>query len=241
MANRSLIEWTDATWNPVTGCTKVSQGCKHCYAERMAHRLQAMGSSRYVNGFRVTLHPEVLTVPLHWLKSRRIFVNSMSDVFHPDVPDEFIADIFSIMSQTPQHIYQVLTKRPERLARLAQKLPFPANVWIGTSIESQDVLYRIAWLQQVPAAIRFLSCEPLLGPLPDLPLDNIHWVIVGGESGPHARPMAREWVIEIRDQCITHGIPFFFKQWGGIQRQRAGRLLDGRTWDEFPIIFHEEA
>lgn len=144
MANRSLIEWTDATWNPVTGCTKVSQGCKHCYAERMAHRLQAMGSSRYVNEFRVTLHPEVLTVPLHWLKSRRIFVNSMSDVFHPDVPDEFIADIFSIMSQTPQHIYQVLTKRPERLARLAQKLPFPANVWIGTSIESQDVLYRIA-------------------------------------------------------------------------------------------------
>lgn len=233
--NRSHIEWTDATWNPVTGCTKVSQGCKHCYAERMARRLQAMGSPRYAHGFRVTLHPGLLTQPFHWIKPRRVFVNSMSDVFHPDVPDDFIADIFAVMAKTPQHTYQLLTKRPERLAQLASRLPFPPNVWVGTSAESQAALSRIRWLQQVPAAVRFLSCEPLLGPLADLPLDGIHWVIVGGESGPQARPMARDWVIEIRDQCVARGIPFLFKQWGGVKRTRAGRLLDGRTWEELPI------
>ncbi|MCY0898851.1 MAG: phage Gp37/Gp68 family protein [Firmicutes bacterium] len=241
MGSRTHIEWTDVTWNPVTGCTKVSQGCKHCYAERMARRLQAMGSSRYANGFRVTLHPDVLTRPLHWVKPRRIFVNSMSDVFHPDVPDAFIAHIFSVMAQTPQHTYQILTKRPERMANMAPYLPFPPNLWVGTSVESQDVVQRIEWLRLVPAHVRFLSCEPLLGPLPKLSLNNIHWVIVGGESGPNARPMAREWVIEIRDQCISQGVPFFFKQWGGTQRTRAGRLLDGRTWDEFPGPFQLES
>lgn len=241
MATQSHIEWTDATWNPVTGCTKISQGCKHCYAERMARRLQAMGSTRYVNGFRVTLHPEVLAQPLHWVKPRRIFVNSMSDVFHPEVPDAFIEEIFSIMARTSQHTYQILTKRPERLARMASSLPFPPNVWIGTSVESQDVLYRIDWLRVVPAHVRFLSCEPLLGPLTNLPLEGIHWVIVGGESGPRARAMKREWVLDIRDQCLRQGIPFFFKQWGGVQRTRAGRLLDGRTWDDFPGRLDPEA
>lgn len=234
MGNRSHIEWTDATWNPVTGCTKVSQGCKHCYAERMAHRLQAMGSPRYRNGFQVTLHADLLNQPLHWTKPRRVFVNSMSDVFHPDVPDTFIADIFAVMAQTPQHTYQILTKRPERLARLAGCLPFPPHVWIGTSVESLEVMSRIRWLREVPAAVRFLSCEPLLGPLPHLLLDGIHWVIVGGESGAHARPMHPEWVLDIRDQCVVRDIPFFFKQWGGVQRTRAGRLLEGRLWNEFP-------
>ncbi|MHB1957258.1 MAG: DUF5131 family protein, partial [Sulfobacillus sp.] len=203
MVTRTHIEWTDTTWNPVTGCTKVSQGCKHCYAERMARRLQAMGSPRYRNGFQVTLHADLLNQPLHWIKPRRVFVNSMSDVFHPDVPDTFIADIFAVMAQTPQHTYQILTKRPERLARLAGCLPFPPHVWIGTSVESREVMSRIRWLREVPAAVRFLSCEPLLGPLPQLPLEGIHWVIVGGESGPHARPMHPEWVLDIRDQCVV--------------------------------------
>lgn len=234
MVTRTHIEWTDTTWNPVTGCTKVSQGCKHCYAERMARRLQAMGSPRYRNGFQVTLHADLLNQPLHWIKPRRVFVNSMSDVFHPDVPDTFIADIFAVMAQTPQHTYQILTKRPERLARLAGCLPFPPHVWIGTSVESREVMSRIRWLREVPAAVRFLSCEPLLGPLPQLPLEGIHWVIVGGESGPHARPMHPEWVLDIRDQCVVRDIPFFFKQWGGVQRTRAGRLLEGRLWNEFP-------
>ncbi len=234
MGTRTLIEWTDATWNPVTGCTKVSQGCKHCYAEGMAHRLQAMGSLRYRRGFQVALHPDVLDQPHHWRQSRRVFVNSMSDLFHPNVPEMFITDIFSVMAETPRHTYQILTKRPERVVRLAARLPFPPNVWIGTSVESQEVASRIRWLQAVPAVVRFLSCEPLLGPLSDLPLDGIHWVIVGGESGPQARPMQREWVRQIRYDCVRGTIPFFFKQWGGGQRTRAGRVLDGRTWDEFP-------
>ena len=234
MADQTKIEWTDATWNPVTGCTKVSQGCKHCYAERLAHRLQAMGATRYVNGFRVTLHPDALTKPIEWVKPRRIFVNSMSDLFHPDVPAAFIREVFEVMKITPRHTYQVLTKRPERLVQMADVLPFPSNVWIGTSIESEAVLERVTAIQRVPAVVRFLSCEPLLGPLPNLPLDEIHWVIVGGESGPKARPMHEDWVVDIREQCQTHSVPFFFKQWGGVQRTHAGRLLDGRTWDEFP-------
>lgn len=200
----------------------------------MARRLQAMGSPRYAHGFRVTLHPDLLTQPFHWIKPRRVFVNSMSDVFHPDVPDAFIADIFAVMMDTPRHTYQILTKRPERLACLAGQLPFPSNVWIGTSVESQEVVSRIRWLRDVPAAVRFLSCEPLLGPLSHLPLDGIHWVIVGGESGPQARPMQRDWVTGIRDQCVQHRLPFSFKQWGGLQRTRSGRLLDDRTRDEFP-------
>lgn len=230
------IEWTDATWNPVTGCTKVSQGCKHCYAERMAKRLQAMGAANYSQGFRVTLHPDMLDKPRHWKQPRRIFVNSMSDLFHPDVPDSFIYDVFQVMNETPWHTYQVLTKRPERMAQMAGVLPFSANIWCGTSVEAQAVLERIRWLQETPAAIRFLSCEPLLGALPNLPLDGIQWVIVGGESGPRSRPMDVTWPRDIRDQCVQANVAFFFKQWGGVQRTQAGRLLDGRTWDEFPGI-----
>lgn len=234
MGDQTHIEWTDATWNPVTGCTKVSAGCKHCYAARMARRLQAMGVARYANGFTVTWHPDVLRQPLMWQKPRRIFVNSMSDLFHPAVPEAFIGEVFGIMQQTPHHTYQVLTKRPERLAALADRLPFPSNVWMGTSVESRDVLDRVDWLKRVPSAVRFLSCEPLLGPLGPLALDGIDWVIVGGESGPQARPMRAEWALDLRDQCVARGIPFFFKQWGGVRRTQAGRVLEGRTWDQFP-------
>jgi len=234
MAAHSHIEWTDATWNPVTGCTKVSQGCKHCYAERMAHRLQAMGSPRYANGFRVTLHDDLLDLPLRWRTPRRVFVNSMSDLFHPEVPTWFIQQVFATIAEASWHTFQVLTKRPERVVALARDLTWPKNLWLGTSVENRDVLSRILWLQQVPAAVRFLSLEPLLGPIIPLPLAGIDWVIVGGESGPGARPMRPEWVIAIRDACNQAKVPFFFKQWGGVQRTRAGRLLDGRTWDEFP-------
>lgn len=202
----------------------------------MAKRLQAMGASSYVHGFRVTLHPETLDRPRRWKQPRRVFVNSMSDLFHQEVPDAFIVEVFRVMQETPWHTYQVLTKRPERLARMARQLPFASNIWLGTSVESTAVDDRIRWLQDTPAAVRFLSCEPLLGPLPHLPLGNIHWVIVGGESGPRARPMHIEWARDIRDQCIAQGVPFFFKQWGGVQRTQAGRLLDGRTWEEFPRI-----
>lgn len=234
MGTGTHIEWTDATWNPVTGCTKVSQGCKHCYAERMAKRLQAMGAPNYSQGFRVTLHPDMLEKPHRWKQPRRIFVNSMSDLFHPDVPDAFIQDVFRVMVDTPRHTYQVLTKRPERLAHMGDVLPFSSNIWCGTSVESTAVLERVKSLQATPSPVRFLSCEPLLGPLPDLPLDGIHWVILGGESGPKSRPMDIAWARDIRDQCLEAGIAFFFKQWGGVQRTQAGRLLDGRTWDEFP-------
>ncbi|OLZ08667.1 DUF5131 family protein [Sulfobacillus thermosulfidooxidans] len=235
MAAHSHIEWTDATWNPVTGCTKVSQGCKHCYAERMARRLQAMGSPRYANGFRVTLHDDLLNLPLRWRTPRRVFVNSMSDLFHPEVPPWFIQQVFTTIAEASWHTFQVLTKRPERVVALARDLTWPKNLWLGTSVENRDVLSRILWLQQVPAAVRFLSLEPLLGPITPLPLAGIDWVIVGGESGPGARPMRPEWVIAIRDACNEAKVPFFFKQWGGVQRTRAGRLVDGRTWDEFPV------
>lgn len=236
MAQGTRIEWTDATWNPVTGCTKVSQGCKHCYAERLAKRLQAMGSARYRNGFAVTLHPEVLELPLRWRKPQRIFVNSMGDLFHPAVPDAFLAAVFAVMARAPWHRFQVLTKRPERAAQLADRLPWPPHVWLGTSVESAAVVDRIQWLTRCPAAVRFLSCEPLLGPVAPLPLEGIHWVIVGGESGPRARPMDPDWVRAIRDQCQQARVPFFFKQWGGVRRTQAGRELDGRTWDEEPAL-----
>lgn len=234
MSAKTRIEWTDATWNPVTGCTKVSQGCKNCYAERLAKRLQAMGMPRYANGFRVTLHPDTLDLPLHWRKPRRIFVNSMSDLFHPAVPEAYITAVFETMVRASWHVFQVLTKRPERAAQMAAQLPWSSNIWLGTSVESRAVFERIGWLTQCPAAIRFLSCEPLLEALTPLPLEGIHWVIVGGESGPGSRPVAIEWVRAIRDQCLAERVPFFFKQWGGAQRTRAGRLLDGRTWDEWP-------
>jgi protein gp37 len=234
MAQQSSIEWTDATWNPVTGCTKISPGCKNCYAERMAKRLRAMGQQRYRNGFRVTLQEDVLEAPLGWPTSRFIFVNSMSDLFHENVPEEYIARVFRTMERASWHVFQVLTKRAERLEALAPRLVWPPNVWMGVSVESAGYTSRIAHLQRVRAAVRFLSVEPLLGPIPQLPLAGVDWVIVGGESGPHARPMAAEWAREIRDQCVRGRVPFFFKQWGGVWKKRTGRTLDRRTWDEMP-------
>jgi protein gp37 len=234
MSDQSGIEWTDATWNPVTGCTKVSPGCKNCYAERLAVRLRAMGNPRYRNGFAVTLHPDQLTLPLRWRRPKRVFVNSMSDLFHEAVPDEYIRDVFDVMAKADWHTFQILTKRSTRLVALASDLPWPPNVWQGVSVESARYIWRIAGLQMVPAAVRFLSVEPLLGAIPNLPLEGIDWVIVGGESGGGRRPMAAAWARDIRDQCGDAGVAFFFKQWGGRTPKAGGRLLDGRTWDETP-------
>lgn len=233
MAGNSSIEWTEATWNPVTGCTKVSEGCKHCYAERMAKRLHAMGNPRYIDGFNITLHHDLIDAPRKWIKPRKIFVNSMSDLFHKDIPLEFIQKVFQTMNETPQHSYQVLTKRPERAAELSSYLTFTPNIWLGTSVENQRVIERMDYLKNIPAHIRFLSCEPLLGPLL-LDLEGIHWVIVGGESGPGARPMEADWALSIRDQCKEQNVAFFFKQWGGVQKHRHGRILDGQIYDEYP-------
>ena len=234
MAQSSHIEWTDATWNPVTGCTKISPGCAHCYAATMAKRLKAMGQPRYRNGFKVTLQPDVLEAPLRWKRPKYIFVNSMSDLFHDAVPDEYIIRCFEIMNAASQHTFQVLTKRPRRIEQIAHRLNWSANIWLGVSVENADYWWRIERLRGIPAELRFLSIEPLLGPIPNLCLDRIHWVIVGGESGPGARPMQEQWVIQIRDQCVNHRVPFFFKQWGGIQKSRYGRLLEKRSWDEMP-------
>ncbi len=236
MAQGSTIEWTEATWNPVTGCSKISPGCKHCYSERMAKRLQAMGQERYRNAFRVTLQEDLVDLPLRWKKPRVIFVNSMSDLFHIDVPDDFIIRCFNTMQQATQHTFQVLTKRPERVVELAGSLPWPSNVWMGTSIENHEYTWRSQELARVPAAIRFLSVEPLLGPIPRLPLNRINWVIVGGESGPGARPMEEDWVLQIRDRCQRYDVPFFFKQWGGVQKKRTGRKLKEREWNEMPAL-----
>ena len=236
MAGTSEIEWTDLTWNPVTGCTKISQGCKHCYAERMARRLRAMGVDRYRNGFKLTLHTDLLGEPLRWRGSKRVFVNSMSDLFHKDVPLEFIQEVFRSIAAAPDHVFQILTKRSGRLLQVAGKLKWPSNLWMGTSIEHMRTVERIDHLRQVPAAIRFLSCEPLIGPLESLDLSDIHWMIVGGESGPHARPMDPSWVQSLLAQCRCAEIPFFFKQWGGVRKKAMGRLLNGQTYDEFPRI-----
>ena len=222
------------TWNPVTGCSKVSDGCRHCYAERMAARLKAMGQARYANGFKVTLHEDALSDPFNWKRPRIVFVNSMSDLFHEDVPLEFISRVFGTMANCPQHSFQVLTKRSKRLRDVATNLPWPTNVWMGVSVEDKRVLDRIPDLQTVPARVRFLSLEPLLGPLDNLPLEGIHWVIVGGESGPHARQMESEWLEGILKQCQERSVPFFFKQWGGVRKDLTGRLLRGRTYDEMP-------
>lgn len=230
----SKIEWTESTWNPLTGCTKVSPGCKHCYAERMARRLQAMGLEKYRNGFKLTFHPKVLEDPLQWEKPQLIFVNSMSDLFHKDVPLTFIQQIFDVMRRAHWHTFQILTKRAERLLELDPLINWPQNVWMGVSVENSDYIHRVHLLRQTHAAVKFLSCEPLLGPLPNLPLGGIDWVIVGGESGPKARPMDPAWVREIRNQCQAARVPFFFKQWGGTRKKKTGRLLDGRTWDELP-------
>jgi protein gp37 len=235
MATQSNIEWTEMTWNPVTGCTKVSQGCKNCYAERMARRLHAMGAERYRNGFGVTLHPDLVDLPRAWRKPRKVFVNSMSDLFHDDVPIEFIQRIFDTMNVCPHHTFQILTKRSGRLVDVASRLPWPRNVWMGVSVENAEVIDRVHDLARVPAAVRFLSCEPLIGPLDNLPLTRIHWVIVGGESGPRARPMAKEWVESIFAQCRRANVRFFFKQWGGVRKDLTGRKLHGRTYDEMPV------
>lgn len=233
---KSSIEWTDATWNPVTGCTKISPGCKHCYAERMAKRLKAMGHQNYVNGFDLTLQPHMLELPLKWRRPSQVFVNSMSDLFHDRIPISFIARVFDVMASTPQHTYQLLTKRSKRLARMAPDLDWPANVWMGVSVESDRYSFRADHLREVPAAVRFLSVEPMLGPVPSLDLNGIDWVIVGGESGPGARPIQQEWVRDLRDKCQKRGVPFFFKQWGGRTPKAGGRQLDGRTWDEMPRV-----
>lgn len=235
MASNSHIEWTDATWNPVTGCTKISPGCKHCYAERLAHRLQRMGQANYKNGFQLTMQPQMLELPLRWRTPKRIFVNSMSDLFHKDVPADYIKKVFGVMAKADWHQFQVLTKRSERLRELSPILPWLPHIWQGVSVENENYLNRIDDLRATAASIKFLSLEPLLGPLPKLNLAGIDWVIVGGESGPSARPMREEWVIDIRKQCIKHGVAFFFKQWGGVQKSKKGRTLQGRTWDEMPM------
>lgn len=236
MATTSTIEWTDASWNPVSGCSKISPGCKHCYAERMAGRLKAMGQKAYANGFEVTLQRHALEVPLRWSKPRTIFVNSMSDLFHEDVPDQYIFEVFDVMRRADWHQYQILTKRPERLLELDARLQWRPYIWMGVSVESAEYKGRIALLRRTGACVKFLSLEPLLGPLVPLVLDGIDWIIVGGESGPRARPMAEKWATDIRDECQAMGVPFFFKQWGGVNKKRAGRLLQGRTWDEMPVV-----
>lgn len=234
MPKVTSIEWTDMTWNPVTGCTKISQGCKNCYAARMAKRLKAMGTERYKNEFALTLHEDLIDAPRNWNKPRRIFVNSMSDLFHEDVPLVFIQRVFKTMKECEHHIFQVLTKRSQRLAEISDQLDWPRNVWMGVSVEDSKVVSRIDHLIQVPAAVRFLSCEPLIGPLNDLNLEGIDWVIVGGESGPNSRPMESEWVENIRLQCEKMDTAFFFKQWGGVRKHLAGRELNGRTYDSMP-------
>lgn len=234
MATRSTIEWTETTWNPVTGCTKISYGCKHCYADRMAKRLQAMGVAKYKMGFEVAIHHDVLDEPLTWRHPRLVFVNSMSDLFHKAVPTDFIEAVFDVMNRASHHTFQVLTKRPGRVAQLAGRLTWTPNIWLGTSIEHERWIGRLAQLQETPAAVRFLSLEPLLGPLPSLSLDAIDWVIVGGESGPGARKMEANWVRDIRDACIADDVPFFFKQWGGVFKKKTGRLLDSREWNQMP-------
>lgn len=234
MADTSHIEWTDATWNPVTGCTKISPGCKHCYAERLARRLQLMGQANYRNGFEVTLQPHMLELPLRWKAPRRIFVNSMSDLFHEDVPTDYVQRVFDVMVRAHWHQFQVLTKRAGRLRELSRELPWPANVWQGVSVESERYLDRVDDLRRTNATVKFLSLEPLLEALPSLDLRGIDWVIVGGESGPGARPIDKSWVIGIRERCKRAGVAFFFKQWGGVQKSKTGRTLEGRTWDEMP-------
>lgn len=235
MAANSTIEWTESTWNPVTGCTKISEGCVHCYAERMALRLQAMGQKNYVNGFNLTLHPHTLNIPLKSKKPQMIFVNSMSDLFHHEVPLSFIQQVFDIMNRAYWHRFQILTKRTERLADLAPLLNWTENIWMGVTVESAPYLYRLEYLRNVPADVKFVSLEPLLSPISNINLNKIDWVIVGGESGPGARPMLKRWVIDIQQQCHEAKVPFFFKQWGGVNKKRAGRYLNGAIFDEMPI------
>lgn len=240
MAQKSSIEWTESTWNPITGCSKYSEGCQNCYAERMAYRLQAMGQEKYQNGFEVTLHESLVKQPLSMKKPQIIFVCSMSDIFHKDVPDGFILKLFETMNKAPQHIFQVLTKRAHRLDSLSGKIKWTKNIWMGVTVESDLHIDRIAYLQRCGAKTKFISAEPLLSDLPSLPLEHIDWVIVGGESGPGARKMEYGWVKNIQKQCRQHDVPFFFKQWGGVNKKKAGRLLDGKTFDAMPSIFQTQ-
>ncbi|MFF3761129.1 DUF5131 family protein [Streptomyces sp. NPDC002185] len=243
MSDRSAIEWTEATWNPTTGCDRVTPGCDNCYALTLSRRLKLMGASKYQNdgdprtsgpGFGLTLHPDALDVPLQWKAPRMVFVNSMSDLFHARVPLDFVRQVFEVIASTPQHTYQLLTKRSLRLRRIADRLDWPPNLWMGVSVEDRGQLDRVDDLRTVPAAVRFLSCEPLLGPLNGLNLDGIGWVIAGGESGPGHRPVEEEWLIDIRDLCSAAGVPFFFKQWGGRTPKAGGRELEGQIWSEIP-------
>lgn len=236
MATNSPIEWTDATWNPVTGCDKVSPGCKHCYAERMSKRLMAMGNRNYQNGFNLSLQPHMLDLPLQWKNPKRIFVNSMSDLFHDEVPLSYVKQVFDVMRRANWHQYQVLTKRAKRVHELSAELEWAPQIWMGVSVENEEYLNRIDHLRETGAHIKFLSLEPLLGPLGSINLQGIDWAIVGGESGPGARPMDPAWVADIRDQCVRAGVAFFFKQWGGVRKKRTGRTLEGRTWDQMPEL-----
>ncbi len=236
MSSNSKIEWTDITWNPVTGCTKLSDGCKNCYAARMAIRLKAMGNDRYKNGFKVTLQHDLISTPLSWKKPKRIFVNSMSDLFHENVPLSFIKDVFSTMEKASWHTFQIVTKRSERLINIANKINWPSNVWMGVTVESQKYKHRINDLRQTPAHTKFISIEPLLSLLPQLSLRGIDWIIVGGESGYGARPMKEEWALKIKQQCLKNSIPFFFKQWGGVNKKKNGRLLEGKEWNQIPDL-----
>jgi protein gp37 len=236
MASKSAIEWTGATWNPVTGCTKISPGCLNCYAERMTRRLRAMGQPNYAKGFSVATHEHVLELPLNWKTPQLVFVNSMSDLFHKSVPVEFILRVFDVMNRADWHTYQILTKRSDRLLELDPQLPWSSHIWMGVSVEDEKRAFRLDHLRQTRAHVKFASMEPLLGPCPDLHLNGIDWIIVGGESGPGARPVAEEWVVDIRDQCSVSGVPFFFKQWGGTRKKAAGRVLQGRTWDQMPAV-----
>ena len=234
---QSHIEWTEMTWNPVTGCDKLSDGCRFCYAEAFAKRLQGMGVEKYQNGFKLTLHPETLREPFKWKKPRVVFVNSMGDLFHKDIPLDYVRQVFSVMHQNPHHVFQVLTKRADVLRYYdSEGLHWSHNIWMGVSIEKKSSMHRIDQLRETGARVKFLSCEPLLGPLPEINLHGIDWVIVGGESGRNARPIKAEWVQDIREQCLAATVPFFFKQWGGFNKKKAGRMLDGRVWDQTPVM-----
>ena len=235
--NKSKIEWTESTWNPVSGCNKVSRGCDNCYAERMAIRLQAMGTRGYENGFEVTLHPHVLEKPLKMKKPQVIFLNSMSDIFHDKIDDEYIIKIFEIMNRAYWHTFQVLTKRPKRLEQIADKLNWTSNIWMGVTVEANEYVDRVDYLRNCPANIKFLSIEPLIDSVDKLDYTGIDWVIVGGESGYGARVLEKEWVLDVKDRCLELNIPFFFKQWGGVNKKKAGRLLDGKIYDDMPNVF----
>ena len=236
--SQTKIEWTELTWNPTTGCNKVSQGCKFCYAEVMARRLKAMGLEKYRNGFELTLHEDALKIPYTWKQPKIVFVNSMSDLFHKDIPLEFIQRVFKVMNDNPQHVFQVLTKRADILLKYHKELKWTHNIWMGVSVEDAKSLSRINLLRRTRAKVKFLSCEPLIGPLTNLNLKKINWVIVGGESGRRPRPMKPEWVFEIHNKCIEENVPFFFKQWGGTNKKKTGRVLKGRTYSEMPIVKH---